>query len=278
VAIKPLKNVLIKEFFMKKIMILLTLLTVILTGCSHQEAKDVVRVGTIAGPETELMKVAQQVALKRYGLHIQIVQFNDYVLPNRALVEGDIDANAFQHLAYLKAQNKAQGFHLVSAGKTFLYPMGLYSNKIHSIDALKKGDKIALPNDPSNETRALLLLQTKGIITLKKGETELTTHDIIANPKQLDWVTLDAANLPAALNDVSAAVINTTFAKPAGLNPKNALIIENAQSPYTNLIVTTASKLDSQKIKELVSSYQSKAVLEKARQLFGSSAIAGFKV
>ena len=261
---------------MKKHLIIILTLIFNLTGCSHHETANEIRVGTIAGPETELMQVAKKVALQRYGLKVTITQFNDYVLPNRALHDGDIDANAFQHLAYLKAQNKAQGYRLVSVGKTFLYPMGVYSNKITSLKALKAGDKIALPNDPSNETRALLLLQQAKLIQLKSGQTELTPEDITSNPKQLKWVTLDAANLPGELPDVTAAVINTTFAKPAGLSTSQAILLENRDSPYTNLIVTTQKLSQSKKIKELVKAYQSKQVVAKAHALFGDSAIAGF--
>ena len=154
--------------------------------------------------------------------------------------------------------------------------MGVYSNKITSLKALKAGDKIALPNDPSNETRALLLLQQAKLIQLKSGQTELTPEDITSNPKQLKWVTLDAANLPGELPDVTAAVINTTFAKPAGLSTSQAILLENRDSPYTNLIVTTQKLSQSKKIKELVKAYQSKPVTTKARALFGDSAIAGF--
>jgi len=249
-----------------------------LSACSHPEPKNVIRVGTIAGPETDLMQVVKQVALKRYHLIVKIDTFNDYILPNQALHDGEIDANAFQHLPYLEAQNKARGYHLVAAGKTFLYPMALYSQKIKSLTQLKTADKIAIPNDPSNEARALLLLQRAKLISLKNKATEATVNDIDSNPKKLQFITLDAAGLPRTLQDVTVAVINTTFAKPAGLNPQQGLIVENTDSPYTNIIATTPALLHSKKLRELVQAYQSPAVLLKAKSLFGHMAIAGFKV
>ena len=260
---------------MKKIIVVILLLS--LSACARHENKNTITVGTIAGPETELMQVAKKVALKQFHLNIRIVTFNDYVLPNQALHDGEIDANAFQHQAYLNAQNRLQNFKLIAVAKTFLYPMALYSRKIKTLSQLKMGNTIAIPNDPSNEARALLLLQSAHCITINPHATLPTTSDITDNPKKLKFLELDGASLPRTLTDVTAAAINTTFAKPAGLKLGESVFIENTHSPYTNLIVTTPEKAHSKKIKELIRSFQSQAVINKAKQLFGSMAIAGFK-
>lgn len=260
--------------------LLLTLtLTLTLSSCSHKEKANSIRVGTIAGPETKLMSVAKKVALQKFGLHVKIVTFTDYSLPNQALEEGDIDANAFQHYPFLLSQMKAHDYHLAPVGNTFLYPMGLYSKKIKSLSDLKPGAKIAIPNDPSNEARALLLLQKAGLITLKpKATINATTHDIASNPNHYQVVSLDAAQVPRAMDDVALAAINTNYATPAGLSPSKALFVESTDSPYMNLIVARAVDKNKKKIQELVQAFQSEPVLKEAKKLFGDDAIAGFTV
>lgn len=262
------------------ILLLLSFATIVLTACSHRESADVVRVGTIAGPETTLMEITKAVALKKYGLHVHIVTFTDYIMPNQALVDGNIDANAFQHSPFLEAQNKAHGWNLVSVGNTFLYPMALYSKTVKNISQLKSDASIAIPNDPSNEARALLLLQKAKLIMLKPRVTiNATPEDIIENPKHFKFIALDAAELPRSLNDVSLAAINTNYAIPAGLSPaKDAIFEEGTDSPYVNIVAARADNQYTKKVRELVEAYQSEAVLEKAKQLFGAGAIAGFRV
>lgn len=265
---------------MKKIISFLMMLTAVfvLSGCSHhKEAANVVRVGTIAGPETTLMSIAKQIALKDFDLHVKIVQFTDYNTPNQALEDGEIDANAFQHYPFLLSQIKARGYSLAPVGNTFLYPMGLYSKKIKTLSELKPNDQIAIPDDPSNEARALLLLQKAGLITLNsKATINATTQDIASNPGHFKIVSMDAAQLPRALQDVSLAAINTNYAIPAGLSPSKALLEEQTDSPYMNIIVARAADKNALKIKELVKAYQSAPVLAKATALFGDGAIAGF--
>lgn len=261
--------------------LLLTLtLTPTLLSCSHKEKNNEVRVGTIAGPETKLMQVAQQVALQKFGLHVKIITFTDYTVPNQALEEGDIDANAFQHYPFLLAQIRAHGYSFASVGDTFLYPMGLYSRTIKSLSELQPDAKIAIPNDPSNEARALLLLQKAGLITLKPNITiNATIQDVASNPHHYELVALNAAQLPRALEDVSLAAINTNYAIPADLSPaKDALFAEKADSPYMNLIVARAADRNAPKIKELVEAYQSEPVLSEAKKLFGDNAVPGFSV
>lgn len=247
-------------------------LSLTLLACNKQSPNTLI-VGTISGPETELVDVAQKVALERYGLNIKIIEFNDFNLPNEALQDGTLDANIYQHLPYLNAASKAHGYDLEIIGKTFIYPAGLYSSKIKSLSRLPNRALIALPNDPSNEARALLLLQKAGLITLKRGDNT-TIRDIARNPKKLRFKELDAAQLPRVLADVDAAVINTTFAIPAGLNPtRDALFMENKHSPYANLIVIRRNSNKKAQLNLLVKALNSKEVKAKAQALFGGAAI-----
>lgn len=243
-----------------------------LLSCS-KPSPNVLTVGTIAGPETDLVEVAKDVALKQYGLDIKIVEFNDYNLPNEALDDGSLDANIYQHLPYLKAAMKAHGYNLEVIGKTFVYPAGIYSNKIKSLNKLPDKAIIAIPNDPSNEARALILLQKAGLITLKNSNTA-SVADIANNPKHLNFKELDAAQLPRVLADVDAAVINTTFAIPAGLSPsRDAIYIEGKDSPYANLIVIRRDSPKKPQLEQFVKAMNSPEVQAKAKELFGDGAI-----
>lgn len=250
-----------------------------LTACHPKTDKDTIRVGTISGPETELMEVAKDVALKRYGLKVEIVTFSDYNTPNEALSDGSLDANMFQHMPYLTAQIQARGYKLVPIGKTFIYPMGIYSKKITQLSQLVDNAKVGIPNDPSNEARALLLLQQAKLIQLKSNVSfNATPTDIANNPKHLQIVQLDAAQLPRALNDVTIAVINTNYAIPAGLSPtKNALVLESSKSPYANLIVARMDNQQDPRLKQLIAAFQSPEVLAAAKKLFGDGAIPAWK-
>lgn len=248
-------------------------LTIGLVACGHQSSPNDLVVGTIAGPETELVQVAADVAHKRYGLNIKIVEFNDYNLPNTALQDGSLDANVYQHLPYLEAAKKAHGYTLEAIGKTFIYPTGLYSKKIKSLSQLPEHALIALPNDPSNEARALLLLENAGLITLNK-KNSVRIQDITKNPKSLRFKELDAAQLPRVLDDVDAAAINTTFALPAGLVPsRDAILLETKDSPYANLIVIRQNSDKKAALKQFVEALNSQEVNDKAKALFGEGAI-----
>ena len=266
---------------MKKIIIaIIAALSVLaLSACHRKEPANTISVGTIAGPETTLMQVAKKVALKKYGLHVKIVPFSDYAMPNAALSDGSIDANMFQHIPFLESQIKQHDYKIVSIGKTFIYPMGIYSKKLNNLKDLQDGAKVAIPNDPSNEARALLLLQKAKLITLKKDAGfNATPMDIVKNPKHLQFVALQAAQLVRSLGDVAIAVINTNYAIPAGLSPsKNALYVEGADSPYANIVAVQAKNRDNKKAQELVAALHSKAVLAEAKKLFGDGAIPAWK-
>lgn len=213
-------------------------------------------IGATPFPHVDLLKVASPL-LEKEGYTIEIVEFTDYVQPNMALSEGSLFANFFQHIPYLENMNAEKNLGLKWVAKVHIEPMGLYSFKIKSLDELKSGDLIAVPNDPTNEARALRLLENSGLIKLKDGEL-VTVNDITENSKGLKFAEVEAAQVPRSLRDVTAAVINTNFAGEAGLVPsKDAIIIEGAESPYANVVVIRAKDEDSAAAKALIKAMQS---------------------
>lgn len=251
-----------------------------LVGCGQDE-KDPnhIKVGVIVGAEQQVAEVAQKVAKEKYGLDVELVTFNDYVLPNEALSKGDIDVNAFQHKPYLDQQIKDRGYKLVSVGNSFVYPIAGYSKKIKSLDELQPGSQVAIPNDPTNLGRSLLLLQQVGLIKLKEGVGLLPTSlDIIENPKNLKIVELEAPQL-RSLDDaqIALAVINTTYASQIGLTPaKDGIFVEGKESPYVNLIVAREDNKDAENVKKFVQAYQSDEVYEAANKIFNGGAVKGW--
>lgn len=260
---------------MKIFSILFLFCVSLMTGC-HPAPKDphVLKVGTIEGPETQLMEVAAKVAKQKFNLEVQIVIFSDYNMPNVALNDGSIDANMFQHQPFLNAAVKAHQFNLVAIGKTFIYPMGVYSKKIKNLAQIKPKAVVAIPNDPSNEARALLLLEQAKLIQLKNYSFKVTPLDIANNPQQLQFKELDAAQLPRALDDVDLAVINTNYAIPAGLLPtRDALFLENKNSPYANILVVKTTDKNDPRFQQLIEALHAKEVVLKADALFQKQAI-----
>jgi D-methionine transport system substrate-binding protein len=246
---------------------------------AHADDK-VIKVGTIGGPDAQIWEVVTKVA-KREGLNVKVIEFNDYVQPNAALDAGDLDANSFQHQPYLDSQIKQRGYKLVNAGLTYISPLGVYSKKLKSLKDLPQGAKVAVPNDPSNENRAFLLLQSQGLIKLNAGAgtggNNATPLDVAENPKKIKFVELDAAQLPRTLADVDAAVINTNFALAAGLQPtKDAIALEDIHSPYANLIAVRAQDKDKPWVKKLVAAYQSDEVREFIKTQFKGSMVPSF--
>lgn len=236
-----------------------------------------IKVGTVAGPETEVMEVAARIAAEEHGLTIEIVELTDFVTPNVALADGSLDANAYQHEPYLQAMINDRGYDLAVAGYTFVYPIGAYSEKHSSIEDLPNGAQIALPNDPSNEGRALILMHNKGLITLNDpSNLEATPIDIAENPRNFRFREIEAAQLPRVLPDVDLAFINNTFAQPAGLSLDDALIKEGPESPYVNLIAVRGGDEEREDIRQLVDAYQRDEVIEKAEELFKGGAVPGW--
>jgi len=240
---------------------------------SNAPSSNTIKVGVMSGWPEEVMQVAQAESEKRYHLHIKIVPFTDYVQPNIALADHDIDANIFQHLPYLQAQIAAHHFPLIAVAKTFVYPMGFYSNKIKTISALPDHALVAIPNDPSNSARALLLLQQYHLITLKPNVSTLATvQDIISNPYHLRFTLLDAAALPRVLKDADLVAITNDFIKPAGLTLNEALLKEGSNSPYANIIVVRQADKDKLFVKDLIAVMHSQAVLQTTEHLFPDGA------
>lgn len=265
---------------MKRFGVLLVIIfsVILLASCSKSNPKragNEIRIGTIAGPETELMEVAKNVAAEKYNVQITIVPFTDYVLPNQALADGSIDANAFQHTPYLEQTIATKGYNLTAIGKTFIYPMGLYSNKITNLKDLKPNAVVAVPNDPSNEARALLLLENAGLIKLAPGlNVKATLANIVSNPKNLQIKEIDAAQLPRVLADVDLAAINTNYAMVAGLLPsRDALFLESKDSPYANIVVVRTSDSQDPKFAKLMEALHSPEVVSRAQTLFQGQAI-----
>ena len=217
-----------------------------------------IKVGVSPGEHAEIMEEVARVA-EPMGLEIDVVEFSDYVVPNQALADGDIEANSFQHVPYLEAQMKDRGFALAVVGNTITTPMGIYSDKITEIAALEEGATFGIPNDPTNGGRALLVLQQLGMIKVDPAAGLVpTVLDITENPKDLSFKELDAAQLPRSLADLDAALINTNYAIASGLSPKeDSIAMESADNPYVNVIVVQEGKEDAPWVKTLLEAYHS---------------------
>lgn len=241
--------------------------------------KNTLKVGISVGSAEQIFQVVKRVA-QREGLNIDVVVFNDYQLPNAALAAGDLDANAFQHKPFLDAQIKARGFDLVPVGLTVTAPLGFYSHKIKKLEDLPEGASVGIQNDPSNGNRALLLLQAYKLITLKPEAVQnntATPSDIIANPRKLKIVQLDAAQLPRSLDDLTAASINNDFAEKAGLVPaRDAIGREAPDGPYANLIAVRRADKDQPWVRKLVAAYQSPEVRDFINKEYKGSLIPAF--
>jgi D-methionine transport system substrate-binding protein len=241
-------------------MLRLTTLVSALALSTAAMAEDIT-VGVSPGEHGEIMEKVAEIAAPM-GLNIEIIEFSDYVVPNQALADGDLDANSFQHRPYLENQMTDRGFALVEVGTTITTPMGIYSSRIDSLDDLPEGAQVAIPNDPTNGGRALLVLQDQGVIGLAP-ETGLVPSplDVTENPKNLRFLELDAAQLPRTLADADIAIINTNYALASGLSPReDAIAMEKADSPYVNIIVVQEGRQDEPWVQTLVEAYQSPEV------------------
>lgn len=228
-------------------------------------------------PHAELLEFVKP-ALSAQGVDLDIKVFTDYVQPNLQVSDGQIDVNFFQHQPYLDSFNKERKTRLVSVGLVHVEPFGAYSSKIKNIDELKEGAQVAIPNDPSNGARALLLLQQQGLIKLKDPKNILATaRDVVENPRKLRFRELEAATLPRVLADVDIALINTNYALEAGLNPVNdALFIEGEESPYANIVVTTDAKKDAPAVQKLVKALNTEEVRQFIQQKYKGSIVPAF--
>lgn len=226
------------------------------TAIALPASAESIKVGVTAGPHAQILEQVKGVAAKQ-GLDIEILEFTDYVIPNQALSQGDLQANSFQHQPYLDNQVRDRGYDIVSVAKTVVFPMGIYSKKVKNLEDLKPGARVAVPNDPTNGGRALLLLQAKGLLTLRDGAgLKASPLDVKDNPRKLQIVELDAAQLPRSLDDVDAAAVNTNYALEAGLNPDtDAIARESSESPYANIIAVRTVDKDKPWVATLVKAY-----------------------
>ena len=246
-------------------------------GAPLAQADETVRIAVTAGPHAQIAEVAKKVAA-RDGLVLKIVEFQDYVQPNAALDAGDVEANSYQHLPFLESQIKARGYRISAVGYTVTFPMGFYSKRVKSLAELPKGAKVGIQNDPSNSGRALQLLQKYGAIKLKPSAgISATVADVIENPKNLQIIQVEAAQLPRSLDDLDAAAINTNYAVQTGLVPtRDAIAIEEAKSPYANLLAVRTTDKDKPWVGKLVKAFQSPEVKALVEGSFSGSLVAAF--
>lgn len=237
---------------------------------STETTEHKIKVGVMSGSEHAVAEVAARVAKEKYGLVVEYTEFNDYALPNTAVSKGDLDANAMQHKPYLDKDSQEKKLdNLVIVGNTFVYPLAGYSKKIKSLDELKEGAVVAVPNDPSNLARALILLEKQGLIKLKDNTNLFSTSlDIVENPKKLQIKEVDTSVAARALDDVDLAVVNNNYAGQVGLTAKDGVFVEDKESPYVNIIVARADNKDSQAVQDFVKAYQSDEVEAEAKKQF----------
>jgi D-methionine transport system substrate-binding protein len=245
----------------------------ILLGCAVSTAAPMkpLKVGVTAGPHADIMAFVKAEAAAQ-DLDIQIIEFNDFILPNVALNEGELDANSYQHQSFLNEQNEARGMKLVSVANTIVLPLGAYAQKLQKIEDVPYGAKVAIPNDASNAGRSLKLLEKAGLLTLQKeAPASPSILDIETNPKHLKIVEVEAPQVPRAMEDVDLALINTDWVLVAGLDPKKALIREDANSPYVNILVVRAGDEKRTEILKLVALYQSPKTQAFIERTFGGA-------
>lgn len=270
---------------MKKKILALTLASVatlsLLAGCGGKKTDDkTVTVGASPTPHAAVLEVAKEVLAKE-GYTLEIKQFNDYIVPNQAVEDGSIDANYFQHITYMNNFNEENGTHLVSVAEVHYEPFGLYAGKTASLDALPDGAQIAVPNDATNEARALLLLEQEGLITLNKDAgINATILDIVENPKNLEIVELEAAQIPSRLADVDLAVINGNYAIGAGLKVSDALAIEAADGAaaeaYVNVLAVKEGQENDEAIQALVKALKSDEVKQFMEETYQGAVVPVF--
>ena len=264
---------------MKKKIFALSLALILALSLAACGGKDplTLKVAASPTPHAEILKQCVDV-LKEQGIELVITEYADYVVPNTAVEDGEEDANYFQHVPYLDEFNAQRGTHLVSVAGIHIEPMGLYAGKSASLDAIPDGGKVAVPNDPTNEGRALLLLEAQGLIRREhSSDLASTPKDITENPKNLEFVELAAEEVPANLDEVDIAAINSNYALGAGLNPvEDALVIEAADSPYVNVLVVKEGNEDDVAVQALVKALQSDTVKDYINSTFGGAVVPAF--
>ena len=238
------------------------------------------KVGATPAPHAEILEVVKDI-LAEQGITLDIVQYNDYVQPNNAVEDGSLDANYFQHITYMNDFNEQYGTHLVSAAEVHYEPMALYAGKVTSLDELPDGALIGVPNDATNEARALLVLQQEGLITLDENAgITATINDIVDNPKNLEFSEMEAAQLPLRLADLDMAVINGNYAIDAGLSMADALAIESADgdaaTAYVNVLAVKEGRESDPAIQALAEALCSQEVKDFIDENYAGAVVAVF--
>ena len=210
---------------------------------------DTIRVAALAVPAGDMLRHVAEELAPAEGLKVEFVEFSDYNTPNPALTDGDVDANLFQNTTFMKTYNEANGGDLVSVGEVYLPRMGLYSNDYSSLKELPDGASVAIPNDPTNEGRALKLLAAQDLIKVTKEP--ITTNDITDNPRNIKFVEIENATLPQAVDDQDAAIVTAAFALPAGLGDDKLILGEESDSEYYNVLATRSELADDPRVKKL---------------------------
>lgn len=254
----------------------------LLAGCSSDSTPKnasnevTLKVGASPVPHAQILNHIKD-KLKKDGINLEVVEFNDYVQPNLALEDKSLDANFFQHKPYLDKFNQEKGTNVVSIGNVHLEPMGLYSSKLKDLKDLKDGAHVLIPNDPTNGGRALLLLQSAGLIKLRDGAPiTATKEDIAENPKNLQFSELEAPQLPRSIDDADIAAINMNFVLQANISPSSALYIEGADSPYANILAVRKGDENRPEIQKLLKALQSDDVKEFLKSEYKGSIVAAF--
>lgn len=238
-----------------------------LLGC--QDSSKEFKVGVTAGPHTMIMEEVKKLADKE-GFKIKIVEFNENNLPNAALAQGDLDVNVYQHEPFLNDQMKHRGYDFVVVGRAIVLPLGLYSSKIKSLSDVKPGAKVAIPNDPTNEGRALKLFEAANLIKLKPNANPIPL-DIIDNPLRLQFIEVEAPQIPRILDDVTLAVTSTDWMVLAGKDPKSALFREILPREFINVIVARRKDKDNPDVQRFVKIYQSEPVKDFIKNKFAGA-------
>lgn len=262
----------------KTIALILSLILVLsLAACAGGKNEKTIKVGATPAPHAEILEVIKD-TLAADGWTLEIVEFDDYVLPNTALEEGQLDANYFQHVLFMNNFNEENGAHLVNAAGIHYEPFGIYAGKCKSLAELSDGAKIGVPNDATNEARALLLLEQEGLIKLKDGVgINATKEDIIENPHNYEIYEAKAELLPSILADVDIAVINGNYAIGAGLKVSEALAIESAEGTateyYQNVVAVKEGNENAEKIQALIKALKSDAVKEYIQKTYNGAVV-----
>ena len=253
------------------------------SGLNVGSKNKVVTVGVVGESKQEeaIWKTVAKRAKEKYGITLQTKNFTDYNQPNKALKSGDVDLNAFQHYAFLKAWNKANHGGVEKNKKTYIAPIRLYSKKYHKLSDLPDGATIAVPNDATNESRALFVLKNAGLITLRKGKTLVTVADVVKNPQNIKIKEVNAEQTSRVLNSVDAAVVNNDYAGPAGLTDKQTIYIEpvNKNSEqWINIICAKKGQENNKDYQDVVKAYQTEAVKKLYHKFYGKSQVAAWDI